>query len=76
MIPLPPIRLVTAPGDARVASVRPAGAVVAAGDVVAVLEASRGTVPVLAPAHGRIGGVLTAARQTVALGDGLVWIER
>ena len=76
MIPLPPFRLITAPSDARVASVAHAGAIVAPGDVVAVLDAPRGTMPVLATMHGRIGGPLTAAHQSVATGDGIVWIER
>ena len=75
MIPLPPFRLVTAPSDARVASVVSPGATVAPGDVVAVLEAPRGRVPVVAPVHGRVGGTLTGALQSVAYGDGIVWIE-
>lgn len=76
MIPLPPFRLVTAPSDARVTSVARRGEVVAPGDVVAVLEAPRGPIPVVAPVPGRIGGALTDERQTVACGDGIVWIER
>lgn len=76
MIPLPPFRLVTAPSDARVTSVVGPGAEVAPGDVVAVLEAPRGRVPVLAPVGGRIGGALTDAQQSVAAGDGIVWIQR
>lgn len=76
MIPLPPFRLITAPSDARVTSVARAGAIVAPGDVVAVLDAPRGSLPVLATVHGRIGGSLTAAQQSVASGDGIVWIER
>jgi biotin carboxyl carrier protein len=76
MIPLPPFRLVTAPSDARVASVARPGSVVAAGDVVAVLDAPRGQVPVIAPVHGRVGGTLAIASQSVSTGEGLVWIER
>jgi biotin carboxyl carrier protein len=76
MIPLPPFRLITAPADARVASVMSTGSVVAPGDVVAVLDAPRGSVPVIAPIHGRIGGSLATARQSVASGEGIVWIER
>jgi biotin carboxyl carrier protein len=76
VIPLPPFRLVTAPSDARVASVVPAGSVVAAGDVVALLDAPAATVSVLAPVHGRIGGALTGASQRIASGEGIVWIER
>lgn len=76
MIPLPPFRLITAPSDARVNSVAPAGAIVAPGDVVAVLDAPRGAMPVLATTHGRIGGSLIAAQQSVSVGDGIVWIER
>jgi biotin carboxyl carrier protein len=76
MIPLPPFRLITAPSDARVSSVALAGAIVAPGDVVAVLDAPRGVMPVLATVHGRIGGSLTAAEQSVSVGDGIVWIER
>jgi biotin carboxyl carrier protein len=51
------------------------GAVVAPGDVVAMLEASRGPVPLLASIHGRVGGALAGERQSVATGDGVVWIE-
>lgn len=76
MIPLPPFRLVTAPSDARVTSVARTGEEVAAGDVVAVLEAPRGTVPVVAPVRGRIGGALAGEEQSVAVGDGLLWIDR
>jgi len=76
MIPLPPFRLITAPGDAQVMSVAAAGDVVAPGDVVAVLEAPRGPVPLLASVHGRVGGALAGAREHVASGDGVVWIER
>ena len=76
MIPLPPSRLITAPSDARVSSVVLAGAIVAPGDVVAVLDAPRGVMPVLATVHGRVGGSLTAAQQSVSAGDGIVWIER
>jgi biotin carboxyl carrier protein len=76
MIPLPPFRLVTSPHDARVASVVRTGSLVAAGDVVAVLDAPRGQVSVIAPVHGRVGGALATARQSVASGEGIVWIER
>jgi biotin carboxyl carrier protein len=76
MIPLPPFRLITAPSDARVASVARAGSIVSPGDVVAVLDAPRGQVPVLAPVHGRVGGSLAATAQSVSTGDGIVWIER
>jgi len=76
MIPLPPFRLITAPSDARVASVVGAGAIVSVGDVIAVLDAPRGSYPVLAPVHGRVGGSLTGVQQRVSTGDGIVWIER
>jgi biotin carboxyl carrier protein len=76
MIPLPPFRLITAPSDARVSSVVGAGSIVAVGDVVAVLDAPRGSFPVLAPVHGRVGGSLTGAQQSVSTGDGIIWIER
>ena len=76
MIPLPPFRLITAPSDACVTSVVGAGSIVAAGDVVAVLDAPRGSFPVLAPVGGRVGGSLAGAQQRVASGDGIVWIER
>jgi len=76
MIPLPPFRLVTAPSDARVTSIVGPGAEVAPGDVVAVLEAPRGPVPVRTPIAGRVGGALTDAHQNVAAGDGIVWIQR
>lgn len=75
MIPLPPFRLITAPSDARVSSIAMVGSTVAPGDVVAVLDAPRGRVPVVAPVHGRVGGVLTGALQSVSSGDGIVWIE-
>ncbi len=76
MIPLPPFRLITAPADARVASVASAGSVVAPGDVVAVLDAPRGSMRVVAPVHGRVGGSLASASQSVSSGEGIVWIER
>ncbi len=76
MIPLPPFRLVTAPSDARVTEVVGAGAIVAAGDVVAVLEAPRGRFSVLAPVGGRVGGSLTDVQECVSTGDGIVWMER
>jgi biotin carboxyl carrier protein len=76
MIPLPPFRLITAPSEARVTSVARAGAIVAPGDVVAVLDAPRGSMSVLATVHGRVGGPLAVAQQSVGAGDGIVWIER
>jgi len=76
MIPLPPITLVTAPGEARVRSLATVGATVAPGDVVAVLDAARGPVSLLAGVHGRVGGRLTVADQPVVGGDGVVWIQR
>lgn len=76
MIPLPPFHLITAPSDARVTSVAHAGAIVAPGDIIAVLDAPRGPVPVRATFHGRVGGPLAVADQSVAIGDGIVWIER
>ncbi len=76
MIPLPPFRLITAPSDARVASVVGAGEMVAAGDVIAVLDAPKGAVSVCAPIHGRVGGSLAGAQQRISAGDGIVWIER
>ncbi len=74
MIPLPPFRLVTAPSDARVASVATPGSTVSPGDVVAVLDAPRGRVPVHAPVHGTVGGALAGAQHSVSSGDGIVWI--
>jgi len=76
MIPLPPFRLITAPSDARVSSIVGAGEKVAAGDVVAVLDAPRGSLRVLTPVGGRVGGSLAGAQQSVSTGDGIVWIER
>ena len=76
MIPLPPFRLVTAPSDARVASIARPGDVVAAGDVVAVLDAPRGRVPLVAPVRGRVGGALAGEQESVTMGDAIVWIER
>jgi biotin carboxyl carrier protein len=75
VIPLPAIRLITAPSDARVASVAVVGSVVAPGDVVAVLDVARGTFPLVAPVHGTVGGALTAQAQSVASGDAVVWIR-
>ena len=49
---------------------------VAPGDVVAVLDAPRGSMRVVAPVHGRIGGSLASASQSVSSGEGIVWIER
>lgn len=76
MIPMPPFRLVTAPADARVTSVRDVGARVAEGEVVAVLEAPRGRMALAAPVGGRIGGVLAGSDRSVSTGEGIVWIER
>lgn len=76
MIPLPSISLVTAPSEARVRSLAIVGATVAPGDVVAVLDAPRGPVSLMAGVHGRVGGRLATTDQTVAGGDGVVWIQR
>lgn len=75
MIPLPAVRLITAPSDARVASVAKVGSIVAPGDVVAVLDVARGTFPLVAPVHGTVGGALTVQAQSVASGDAVVWIR-
>jgi acetyl/propionyl-CoA carboxylase alpha subunit len=76
MIPLPPFRIVTSPADARVRSVAATDTLVAPGDVVAVLEAPRGQLSLRATSHGRIGGALTAADQTVGAGEGVIWLHR
>jgi len=76
MIPLPPIMLVTAPSDARVRSLAPVDTLVERGDIVAVLDAPRGPVSLRADTRGRIGGTLANADQTVAAGEGVVWIRR
>jgi len=75
VIPVPAVRLITAPSDARVASVAMVGSVVAPGDVVAVLDVARGTHPLIAPVHGTVGGALTVKEQRVASGDAVVWIR-
>jgi biotin carboxyl carrier protein len=76
MIPLPPFRLVTAPAEARVRQLAAVDAVVAPGDVVAVLDAPRGPLTLLADEHGRVGGTLATTDQTVRAGDGVIWILR
>jgi hypothetical protein len=76
MIPLPAFRLVTAPSDARVRSLAPVDTMVSPGDIVAVLDAPRGPMSLRATAHGRVGGALTVADQSVGAGDGVIWLHR
>lgn len=76
MIPIPPLRLVTAPQDGRVRDVLPADTPVRAGDVVATVETAAGATTLRATQSGRIGGLLAGCRQPVRAGDGVVWVSR
>jgi biotin carboxyl carrier protein len=75
MIPIPRCRLVLAPVEGRLLSSLPDRTLVAAGDVVGTVESSRGSHTLLAPWAGRVGGALVGALQTVAIGDGVVWLD-
>lgn len=76
MIPIPSFALVTTPVDARVEQVAADDAPVRAGEVVATVSSSNGALDLVAPAAGRVGGSLTALRQAVAAGEGVLWVAR
>lgn len=75
MIPIPRCRVVLAPQAGRLHDVLPAQTEVAAGDVVAHVETSRGRLALSAPAAGRIGGALVGASHRVGAGEGVVWLD-
>jgi hypothetical protein len=74
MIPIPACSLVTSPVDGRIASVVPSDSSVSAGDVVATVVGPRGPMALRSRTTGRIGGALVGVRQSVASGDGVLWV--
>ena len=76
MIALPACTVVVAPRLGRVRCLVDPGAVVSAGDVVAVVDSAGSSQVVHAPARGRVGGLLTARGQAVAAGEGVMWLAR
>ena len=76
MIPLPACRIVTAPQGGRVVSVAATDTFVQPGDVVAVLDAPRGRMPLFARESGRVGGALVGADQVATEGEGILWLAR
>ncbi|GGI06252.1 hypothetical protein [Egicoccus halophilus] len=76
MIPIPALSVVTSPVDGRVRTLVAADTLVRRGDVVATVEGAYGPAEVRAACSGRIGGALAGARQTVAAGEGVLWVRR
>lgn len=76
MIAIPACVVVVAPADGRARPLVAEGTPVEQGEVVAVVDGGTGTTPVRAPARGRVGGALAAERQTVARGEGVMWLSR
>jgi len=76
VIPLPAVRIVTAPQGGRVVSVLEPDTLVRAGDVVAVLDVPRGRLPLRARESGRVGGAMVRATELAAEGEGVLWLAR
>lgn len=76
MIPIPACRVALSPGDGRVTSLVGANTAVFAGDVVGVLQTSRGARDIVAPGAGVIGGPLVRSAQQVAAGEAVLWMAR
>lgn len=76
MIHIPACSVATAPADGRVRRLADVDTSVDAGDVVAVVETSRGSREVTAPSRGRVGGALADPAQLVTAGEGVLWLSR
>lgn len=76
MIIVPPCAVVVTPVEGRVRSLVPAGTMVGDGEVVAVVENSHGTADLRAPVAGEVRGFLADQQQSVARGEGVVWLSR
>lgn len=76
MIPIPSCAVVTSPVDGRVRRLAEDGTAVAAGDVVAHVEAGGRTWPLTAPRAGLIAGALAGLAQPVGAGEGVLWLAR
>lgn len=76
MIPIPSCTVVTTTADGRVHSLVEEGTRVAAGDVVATVEAAGRTVDLTTSKPGFIRGFLANLAQPVSTGEGVVWLAR
>ncbi|MEY3020440.1 MAG: hypothetical protein RLZZ272_1424 [Actinomycetota bacterium] len=76
MIPIPACSIVTAPFDGRLVTLIDPDTRVEVGDVVAVLEGSRGPLTLRAHQGGRVGGALQHLDEAVAAGEAVVWLAR
>jgi len=76
MIPIPACRVLVAPRDGRLSSHLADGATVELGDVIGTLESNGGVTRLVAPERGRVGGALVSLRQSVAAGEGVLWLAR
>ncbi len=76
MIPIPHCAVVTSPVEGRVRRMASDGTSVAAGDIVATVEAGGRSVDVRAPRAGRVAGALAGLAQPLGAGEGVLWLAR
>lgn len=76
MIPIPHCAVVTSPVEGRVRRMASDGTSVAAGDIVATVEAGGRSVDVRAPRAGRVAGALAGLAQPLGIGEGVLWLAR
>lgn len=76
MIPIPNCAVVTTPVEGRVRRLASDGTTVAAGDVVAVVEAGGRSVDVRTTRGGRIAGALAGLAQPLGAGEAVLWLAR
>jgi biotin carboxyl carrier protein len=75
VIPIPAMHVIVSPVAGRVRGTVAADTAIAPGDLVASIEGVAGAAEIRATRHGRIGGALAAATQSVGAGDGVLWVR-
>jgi biotin carboxyl carrier protein len=76
VIPIPACNLVTAPVGGRLTRHAATDTLVRKGDVVATIDASGREFELRAAVGGRVGGPMLRPTQSVAAGDGVIWLAR
>jgi biotin carboxyl carrier protein len=69
------MHVIVSPVAGRVRGLVDVDTAVVPGDLVAFVEGAAGAAEIRATRHGRVGGALAAATQSVGAGDGVLWVR-
>jgi hypothetical protein len=75
VIPIPALHVIVSPVAGRVRGLVDVDTAVVPGDLVASVDGAAGAAQLRATRHGRVGGALAAATQSVGAGDGVLWVR-